>query len=98
RFWSVTPLPAGLDGSYTVRHGQGYTVFDHVRDGLASTLRLFTAAPDQVKIGHLVLRNRSPRRRRCSVTLYVEWVLGENRSRTQLHVVTNRDSATGAMF
>ena len=98
KFWSVTPLPAGLNGSYTVRHGQGYTAFEHVRDGLASTLRVFAAAPDQVKIYHLALRNGSSRRRRCSVTLYVEWVLGENRSRTQLHVVTSRDPATGALF
>ena len=28
------------------------------------------------------IRNTSPRRRHCSVTLYAEWVLGENRSRT----------------
>ena len=32
------------------------------------------------------------------MTLYVEWVLGENRSRSQLHVVTSRDPATGTVF
>jgi cyclic beta-1,2-glucan synthetase len=35
--------------------------------------------------------------RRLSVTLYVEWVLGENRSRNAIHVVTAIDPATGAV-
>ena len=32
------------------------------------------------------------------MTLYAEWVLGENRSRTALHVVTGTDPATGALI
>ena len=91
-FWSATPLPAGGGRPYTVRHGQGYSTFDHTRDGLASTLLLFVPPTDAVKIFHLTLRNDSSRAAaRTRVTLYVEWVLGENRSRSQLHVVTSRD-------
>ena len=97
-FWSATPLPAGGLAPYSVRHSQGYTSFEHAREGLASTLRLFVAPPDSVKVYHLTLRNASARRRRYAVTLYVEWVLGENRSRTQSHVVTSRDPVTGAVL
>ena len=58
-----------------MRHGQGYTAYDHVRAGLASSLLLFVPATDPVKAYRLTLRNDSGRRRRLTVTLYVEWVL-----------------------
>jgi cyclic beta-1,2-glucan synthetase len=32
------------------------------------------------------------------VTLYVEWVLGENRTRTGVHIVTSREPNTGALL
>jgi cyclic beta-1,2-glucan synthetase len=91
QFWSATPLPAGGGRAYTVRHGQGYSTFEHARDGLASMLLLFVPPTDEVKIFHLTLLNDSPAPRRYTVTLYVEWVLGENRSRSQQHIVTSRD-------
>jgi cyclic beta-1,2-glucan synthetase len=97
-FWSVTPLPAGDGLPYTVRHGFGYTMFEHVREEIASTLRLSVVPGEPVKVFHLRLRNASSRSRRLSITLYVEWVLGEHRSRTSLHVVTSRDPATGALL
>jgi len=97
QFWSATPLPAGGGQPYTVRHGQGHSTYEHARDGLASTLRLFVPPTDEVKVFHLTVRNDSAARRRYTVTLYVEWVLGENRSRSQQHVVTSRDE-TGALF
>src|SRR6185312_13388448 len=36
--WSPTPLPASGDAVYTTRHGFGYSVFEHVRNGLHSEL------------------------------------------------------------
>jgi cyclic beta-1,2-glucan synthetase len=98
QFWSATPLPAGAGAPYVVRHGQGYSTFEHARHGLSSSLLLFVPAADEVKIFALTLRNDSPRPRRITVTLYVEWVLGENRSRSHLHVVTSRDPETGTLF
>ena len=56
-FWSATPLPAGRRPAYTVRHGQGYTTYEHARDGIASTLRLFVPRDEPVKIFRLALRN-----------------------------------------
>jgi cyclic beta-1,2-glucan synthetase len=96
--WSATPLPAGHGLAYTVRHGQGYSSYEHSRDGIDSRLLLFVPPGETVKIFRVTLRNASPRRRHLSVTLYVDWVLGEHRGRTRLHVVTSREPATGALI
>jgi cyclic beta-1,2-glucan synthetase len=98
RFWSATPLPAGHGGRYVVRHGAGYSVFEHRRHALTSTLVLFVPTGDPVKVFRLTLQNNSKRRRRVTITLYVDWVLGENQTRSHLHVVTSRDPATGAVL
>jgi cyclic beta-1,2-glucan synthetase len=98
QYWSATPLPTGGGEPYTVRHGQGYSTFEHTRDGLTSSLRLFVMPTDEVKVFHLTLSNRRATAGRYTVTLYVDWVLGENRSRSQLHVVTSRDPVTGTLF
>ena len=47
-FWSPTPLPRRGAGAYVTRHGFGYSVFEHVEDGialraLASTWRIDAA-------------------------------------------------------
>ena len=98
QFWSATPQPAGFGGRYVVRHGQGYSTFEHERNGLRSTLQLFVPPTDEVKVFYLTLRNETAERRRITATLYVEWVLGENRSRSHLHVVTSEDAETHAVF
>jgi len=98
RMWSATPLPAGGGQPYTVRHGQGYSTYEHQRDGIESRLLVYVAAAEPVKVFQIVLRNTSNRRRQVSVTIYAEWVLGENRDRTGLHIVTRREPTTGALL
>src|SRR3546814_18276474 len=39
RFWSPTPLPSPGDGAYRVRHGFGYSVYEHEQDGIRSEER-----------------------------------------------------------
>ncbi len=98
RFWSATPLPAGGGQPYTVRHGHGYSAYEHNRDGIDSRLLVYVAAAEPVKVYQIALRNSSNRRRQISVTLYVDWVLGENREKTGLNIVTRREPATGALL
>ena len=98
RYWSPTPQPCRGRGTYTVRHGIGSTVFEHADDGLASELTLFVAEHEPVKFVRLTITNTSGRPRALSITGYWEWVLGELRSRSQMHVVTEIDHLTGAMF
>jgi cyclic beta-1,2-glucan synthetase len=98
RVWSTTPLPSGGGQPYTVRHGHGYSIFEHTRSGIASAVKVFVPRDERVKIYEITLRNDSGRPRRLSATLYVEWTLGEQPSRTRLHVVTSREPATGAIL
>ncbi len=96
--WSPTPLPCRGRGAYRTRHGFGYSVWEHVEDGIASELWVFVGLDAAVKFSRLVLRNLSDRARRLSVTGYVEWVLGDLRARTRMHVATEVDETTGAVL
>src|SRR5205085_3595230 len=91
-------LPIRETEAYVVRHGQGYTVFEHTSHGIAQELLLFVPVDAPVKISVLRLRNRSDRRRRLSVTNYNELVLGVERSRSAPYVITEIDAASGAVF
>ena len=51
-----------------------------------------------VKFMVMKVRNESGRSRRLSVTGYVEWVLGDLRPKSAMHVVTEIDPKTGALF
>ena len=96
--WSPTVLPTRSAGAYVVRHGFGYSVFEHAEQGIESTLRIHVAIDAPVKYSSLSLRNRSDRTRRLSVTGYVEWVLADEREKSLMHVVTEVDTASGAVF
>ena len=98
RFWSPTLLPARGAGLWRARHGFGYSVFEHVEDGIESSLRVHVAIDAPVKFSTLTLRNRSARARRLSVTGYVEWVLGDERAKTLMHVATELAPGSGAVL
>lgn len=101
QFWTPTLLPAGGVGPYRVRHGSGYTIFEHNCHGIEQELTCLVPmdmdSGDPVRIQLLRLRNDSGRRRQLSITFYVEWVLGDHRENTQMHVVTNWDHAARTM-
>ncbi len=98
RFWSPTPLPASGGTPYVIRHGFGYSVFEHTQNGIASELWVYVAMDAPVKFTVLKLRNVSGRPRRVSVTGYWEWVLGDLRQKNLLHVQTEVDHKTGALL
>jgi cyclic beta-1,2-glucan synthetase len=97
RFWSPTPLPARGAGRYIVRHGFGYSAFQHEEDGLSCEMQVFVAVNAPVKIISCKVRNRSQRLRRLSLTGYWEWVLGEQRQKSAMHVVTELDQSSGVL-
>jgi cellobiose phosphorylase len=97
-FWSPSPLPACGTGSYTSRHGFGYSVFEHTENGIISELWVYVAIDASIKFSVLKLRNQSGQTRRLSATGYVEWVLGDLRPKTVMHIITEIDPKSGAIF
>ncbi len=97
-FWSPTPLPCRGAGVYTTRHGFGYSVFEHTEEDICSELWVYVAIDSAIKFSVLKVRNESGKTRRLSATGYVELVLGDLRPKTGMHVITEIDSESGAIY
>lgn len=101
-FWTPTPLPVRELDAYRVKHGQGYSEFEHNSHGLEQTLLTFVPlredGSDPVRLQRLRIKNRSPLRRRLSVTSYAEFVLGSHRETSQMHVVSSWDDNAKVLF
>ena len=96
--WSPTPLPTHAAVPYVIRHGFGYSVFETLSDGICSELWVYVAIDAAVKFSVLKVRNESGRPRRLSATAYVEWVLGDLRAKTAMHVSTEIDPRSGTLY
>ncbi len=97
--WGPTTLPIREENRpYVARHGQGYSVFEHTSHGIGLKLTQFVSVRDPVKVSRLILENQSRVKRQLTVTCYVEWVLGVDRSNSTSSVVTEVDSVTGAIL
>ncbi|QYF95950.1 cyclic beta 1-2 glucan synthetase [Massilia sp. PAMC28688] len=98
KFWSPTALPVRTDGEYITRHGFGYSIFEHAEEGIHSELITFVALDASIKYSVIKLRNDSTVPRRLSATGYVEWVLGDLRNKSSMHVTSELDPVSGAVF
>ncbi|WP_199554270.1 GH36-type glycosyl hydrolase domain-containing protein [Sandaracinobacteroides hominis] len=96
--WSPTRAPAGEGATRITRHGFGYTRFHALAHGIETDLLQHVPLESPVRLARLTLRNLSSEPRPLSVTGYAEWVLGQARSKTASHLVTELDAETGALF
>ena len=96
--WTPTPLPIREAEPYAIRHGQGYTIFEHLSHGIAQELVMFVPLDAPVKISLLRLQNRTDRKRKISITSYNELVLGFKRSQTAPFIITETDEKTGGIY
>jgi cyclic beta-1,2-glucan synthetase len=101
-FWSPTAAPIREKTAYRARHGAGYTVFEHNSNGIEQELTVFVPVDENggapIKLQRLRLTNASAKKRRLSVTYYVELTLGENRETSRMHVVTHWDEEARALL
>jgi cyclic beta-1,2-glucan synthetase len=98
QIWSPTPLPARADAPYLIRHGAGYSTFEHTSHGLLQTMTVFVTPDDPVKIVQLNLHNTTKQMRRINVTYYAEWVLGTAREYTAPYITHEFDSSSYALL
>ena len=97
-FWAPTPAPVASALPYTTRHGFGYSVFEHSEDGIETELTIYVDLTEAVKFSVLKVRNISGRTRKLSATGFVDWVLGDLKSKTAMHLITEIDASSGAIF
>jgi len=101
-FWSPTAAPIREQTAYRARHGAGYTVFEHNSNGIEQELTVMVPVDEHggapVKLQRLRLTNGSSRRRRLSITYYVELTLGENRETSLMHTLTHWDDEARALL
>jgi cyclic beta-1,2-glucan synthetase len=98
RVWSPLPLPIRDDEPYRIRHGAGYSQFEHHSNGLKQSTEMFVALDAPVKVIKLRLENTWNRPRRVTVTYYAEWVLGVTRAMSQPYIVSEYDHSSGALL
>jgi cyclic beta-1,2-glucan synthetase len=100
--WTPTPSPIREPDPYRIRHGQGYTQFEHNSHDIEQELLVFVPVDDEgglpLRIQRLRLSNHSLQRKRLSLTSYLEWILGQEKEETQMHVITEWDSESQAML
>ena len=96
--WTPTPLPIRSDAPYTVRHGQGYTRIEHDDHGIEHELTVFVPKDETIKVSLLRLKNLTNRKRKLSLTSYVEWVLGSRREKTAPFLLSELDGESLAIF
>ncbi len=96
--WTPTPEPMRERTPYTVRHGAGYSIFEHVHGDIATSLRMGVPTSDPVKLSVLTITNQGATPRRLKLVAYVEWVLGADREKTGQHVRTWMDEKASTMY
>ena len=97
QYWSPMGSPAFGQGSYVTRHGFGYSTVEHIQDGILSEVCVYVDREAPVKFIVIKVTNQSGRKRKLTATGYVEWILGELRSKSVMHIVTEVDSSCGAL-
>ena len=97
-FWSPTPLTDSESKLYLSRHGFGYSVFEHNEGGIVTELWVYVAIDAPVKFSVLKVRNESGRSCKLSAISYVEWVLGDLRHKSAMHVNTSVDLNSSVIY
>ncbi len=77
-YWNITPMPIREEEGYTIRHGKGYSVFEHISHGIEQVLTVYAALHDPVKICLVRLKNLTQVPVELSATYYMRPVLGVN--------------------
>ena len=97
-FWSPLPGPARDDEPYLVRHGIGFSRFEHASEGLRQVAEVFVDPEEPVKFVRVHLQNCWPRARRLTITYAVEWRLGNSGAPAGLHLLPEWDAERSSFF
>ena len=74
--WSISPKPIRDDGLYKIRHGFGYSVFEHEAQGILSEMTVFTPTNMNVKVFSIKMKNLTSENRVLSCSYYARLSMG----------------------
>lgn len=97
-FWSPAPYPAKGKGHYITTHGFGYSLFEHSEEGITTHMTVFVDKEFPIKCIKLNINNQSGRERSISVSGYMEIIMGDLRSKTNMHTVSEWDPNSNALI
>lgn len=86
--WSITALPIRESEPYNIKHGFGYSEFNHTSHSISQSLIQFVPVDEPLKLSIVTLKNLSDSPRTIHCTYYMRPVLGVNPSDTAMHIVT----------
>ncbi len=96
---SPTVLPLGRRaGSFSTRHGFGYTVHEAEENGLKLSLSHTVSPEDPVKLSQLSIQNTGSKTVKLRITTYADMVLGLKRAATARFITSQLDHDTGALL
>jgi len=96
--WSPQPGPLPAVASYEVRHGFGYSTWEHTSHGIEHLVTEFVPRHLPVKITRLRLRNTRDRSCRLDLFSYRRLVLGGLASSTRSVVTTEFDATDEVLY
>ncbi|MFA5881448.1 MAG: glucoamylase family protein, partial [Eubacteriales bacterium] len=97
-YWSITPMPVREKEEYIIRHGPGYSSFEHTSHGLEQQLTEFVPLEDPVKIYLIRLRNLSSVPRDISATYYIRPILGVSEKVNAQYITTQSYGDKGVLL
>ena len=97
-YWSITPMPIREKEDYIIRHGPGYSSFEHTSHGIEQQLTEFVALEEPVKICLIKLKNLSQVPREISLTYYIRPILGVNEKVNAQYITTRSYGDRGVLL
>lgn len=97
-FWSPAPFPVKGETNYITTHGFGYTNYDHIENGISSEMKVFVDKEAPIKFVMFRIKNNTDQQRKLSVTGYLEIILGNVRSKTNMHILSEYNVQNGALL
>lgn len=89
--WNINPYPVRDDGTYIIKHGFGYSIFQHEKYGIFGEMTMFVPIKDNIKLVLVKLKNLCDVKRELSLTYYSELVLGVTPQKSYQYISTYID-------
>ncbi|MEI6580272.1 MAG: glycosyl transferase, partial [Eubacteriales bacterium] len=99
--WTLACLPLNKNEpslvQHTIKHGFGYSIFEHSSHGIKQSLTQFVPLSESVKVSLVSIKNISETKRKLTLTYYIRPILGVCDQTTAMHIRTSLDK-TGALL